>query len=336
MLLRRPTLYPIALAILLGGWLFGITISGKWGVFGEHWSMSVTMLFGSFVAGSTPAGGGSVAFPVFTKVLGVSPAEARTFSLMIQSVGMTMASLFIFSRRIRVYRAILVTAIPAGIVGHALGTVLVSLPYPYPRLLFTMVAAVFGVSLFLSHWVLRWHPVGIDDHFEFPGFSSRIHLAVLAALGGAVASTTGSGVDMLCFVSMIFCFGLHEKRAIPTSVVTMAAISCFGFALRGTTGRIEAPVWDYWLACVPIVAVGAPLGAWVAARLGRDALMSGLLVLIFADLVSTILLIPLGLAEIEFMLISALAAGLYLGALLRRRASRRRRQGFAETDAGRL
>ena len=74
----------------------------------------------------------------------------------------------------------------------------------------------------------------------------------------------------------------------------------------------------------------------MAARVGRDALVSGLLVLIFADLVGTVALIPLGLAEIEFMLGCALLASLYLGALLRRRASRRRRQGFAETDAGRL
>ncbi len=50
------------------------------------------MVFGSFVAGSTAAGGGAVSFPVFTKLLHIPADEARTFGLLIQSVGMTMAS----------------------------------------------------------------------------------------------------------------------------------------------------------------------------------------------------------------------------------------------------
>ena len=49
----------------------------------------------SFVAGSTPHGGGAVAFPVLTKVFGVPAADARTFSLSIQAVGMGTAAVVI-------------------------------------------------------------------------------------------------------------------------------------------------------------------------------------------------------------------------------------------------
>lgn len=285
--------------------------------------MSVTMMFGSFVAGSTPAGGGAVAFPVFTKLLGVTPEVARTFSLMIQTVGMGMAALFIYSRRIRVYRSVLMVAVPWGVLGHTVGTLAVALPHPYPRLLFTVVALVFGVSLFVSHWLLRWHPCGEDDHFGFPSRPSATHLGILAGLGGAVASMTGTGIDILVFVVMIFRFGLHEKRAIPTSVIAMAAIAAYGFALRGLTGRIEPAAWGYWAACVPIVAIGAPLGAWAASHLGRDALMAGLLALVVADVVSTFLIIPIGTPEAVFMAVCAGAATVYLTTLLLRRARRR-------------
>ena len=37
----------------------------------------------------TSEGGGAVAFPVMTLALGIPPAVARDFSLMIQSCGMT-------------------------------------------------------------------------------------------------------------------------------------------------------------------------------------------------------------------------------------------------------
>ena len=49
--------------------------------------MSITMIFGSMVAGATSEGGGAVAFPVMTLVLKLSPSIARDFSLMCQSFG---------------------------------------------------------------------------------------------------------------------------------------------------------------------------------------------------------------------------------------------------------
>ena len=57
-----------------------------------RWYMSVTMIFGSMVAGATPEGGGAIAFPVMTLALGVKPSIARDFSFMIQSIGMTASS----------------------------------------------------------------------------------------------------------------------------------------------------------------------------------------------------------------------------------------------------
>lgn len=55
-------------------------------------AIRVAMLFGSAVAGGTPLGGGSVAFPVLTKLLDVPVAVSQMFTVSIQSVGMTAAA----------------------------------------------------------------------------------------------------------------------------------------------------------------------------------------------------------------------------------------------------
>ena len=54
--------------------------------FSRFYIMSLTMIFGSLVAGSTPVGGGAVAFPVMVLFIKLSAEDGRDFSLMIQSV----------------------------------------------------------------------------------------------------------------------------------------------------------------------------------------------------------------------------------------------------------
>ena len=81
--------------------------------------MTVTLVFGSFIAGATSEGGGALAFPVTTLVFEIEPKVARDFSLLIQSVGMMAASFTIFCLRIPVlWPAVLY----AGL-GGALGVV---------------------------------------------------------------------------------------------------------------------------------------------------------------------------------------------------------------------
>lgn len=65
----------------------------------KYYPMMITMIIGSMIAGSTPLGGGVVAFPVSVLVLGFTPVQGRDFSLMIQSVGMTAASFLIFYKK---------------------------------------------------------------------------------------------------------------------------------------------------------------------------------------------------------------------------------------------
>lgn len=85
------TVYPIWLTIGFGENLFPTVAT--------YWPIGLAMVIGSMIAGSTPLGGGIVAFPVALLVLGFSSSQGRDASLLIQSVGMTAASYLILYKK---------------------------------------------------------------------------------------------------------------------------------------------------------------------------------------------------------------------------------------------
>ena len=99
-----------------------MSVSNSWHLFKDFWPISLTMTLGSIVAGATAEGGAAIAFPVFTKVLHIPAPDARTFGLMIQSVGMTMAAVMIFSLRVHVLKRVILWVLFGGIFGQVIGT----------------------------------------------------------------------------------------------------------------------------------------------------------------------------------------------------------------------
>ena len=85
---------------------------------------------GSFVAGSTPQGGGAVAFPVLTKAFGVSAADARTFSLSIQAIGMGTAAIVLLLTGARLDRQALRTTVPSALAGFVAGVLFLAMAGP--------------------------------------------------------------------------------------------------------------------------------------------------------------------------------------------------------------
>ncbi len=284
----RRWLYPLALLVLLCGWLLYMSFTDSWLLYRAHWEMALTMLAGSFVAGATPMGGASVAFPVFTKILAIPAADSRTFGLMIQSVGMTMAALFIMTRGIRVIPEAVLWGVLGGYAGMLVGTYLIVLPDPYPRVLFSLGVASYAVAQAISRWVLKSPP-----RAGLPPRPQMVRLALLAVGfgGGFFSAHTGSGVDMMVFILLTLAFAVDEKIGTPTSVVIMALTSLFGFFLHGAISNDIGIVWEYWLVAAPVVAFGAPLGALFAARVSRDVLITFTLALILIEFVTTLILI---------------------------------------------
>lgn len=280
-------------------WGIGVAYYDLWAEVASHWLISITMAFGSVVAGATAEGGGAVAFPVFTKLLHIPVDDAKTFGLMIQAVGMTMASIVIFLMRIPVLNRVIWWVSLGGIVGVFAGLQLLNLSPVYPRLLFTAISLCFGIALFLSRWVLKF-----DCANKVP--TEGIHacgLLLLGFVGGGLVSQIGTGIDMLTFVCLVMIYGINEKRCIPTTVVIMAINAIAGFASQVWIGEINETVTHYWLAAVPVVIIGAPLGTYLAYKLNRDILISALLCLIALECISTLWIIPFTSEQVMFSMV---------------------------------
>jgi uncharacterized membrane protein YfcA len=235
-----------------------------------HWPMALVMIGGSLVAGSTPMGGGTIAFPALVLGFHRSPVMARDFGLAIQSTGMTSALLFILRRGIPVEKRLLLWTCAGAIDGLMIGTFVLAghVPSDWVKLLFATLWMTFGSWLVTG----TWKPS--PEARPALGDANVVLIGVLIGLlGGAVASLIGVGVEMVVFATLVLRFGWGPKAAVPTAVCATALVSPIGFLLRVTTAGIHPEVFPDWMACVPLVIFGAPLGAFIATKMPRRALL---------------------------------------------------------------
>ena len=116
---------------------------------------------------------------------------------------------------------------------------------------------------------------------------------------------------MLVFMVMMMACHLEGKKAIPTSVTIMATVSMAGFlGLLVMPTREIGVVWEYWAVCVPIVAVGAPLGAYVISRVRPRWVMMAVMALIAIEVCSTFMVVPMTSARLGFVVVTLVVAGL--------------------------
>jgi len=252
-----------------------------------NWIMSITMVFGSLVAGSTSEGGAAVAFPVMTLALGISPKIARDFSFMIQSVGMTASSYTILSMRVKVEWNALKWVTLGGVAGIIFGLEQIAprLAPAFAKMYFVVIWSSFAVGLYLlnRNWdrkvyndvqnleeAVLWRAPGASlgkyVHFNWKLFT----LLMFGFVGGIFSSVAGSGIDICSFACLTLLFRICEKVATPTSVVLMAINTCVGFAYREWgMGGVASEAWPIFFVCVPIVVFGAPIGSFLGSYLHR-------------------------------------------------------------------
>lgn len=257
-----------------------------------HRAVSLTMTVGSLVGGGTSEGGGAVAFPVLTKVLAVPADQARLFSFAIQSVGMGAATLTIVWNRVPLeWRAIRYGA-PAAAIGVAVSAIGIAphLDAPSVRLLFTAVLVGLAVALVISHRVAP----GRRDALEVTDRRELVVLVGAGLLGGLLSGLAAVGENTVMFAVLVLGFRVCERVVTPTTVVLLTIVTWTGFATHALViGDFTGPVVDMWLAAVPVVAVGAPLGALLMTRMSRTAIVRILYALISAEFASTLLLVPM-------------------------------------------
>ena len=141
------------------------------------------------------------------------------------------------------------------------------IPELWIKLLFAIVWASFGLLHLFRLSEIAGH-TGMTDFDERWDFKLGLWIGVLA--GATVAAVTGVGIDMVLYTALVLICRADLKIAIPTSVVIMAFTSVLGVAVKTLSGQGLAPgVFENWLAAAPVVAIGAPLGVFIVAKIGR-------------------------------------------------------------------
>jgi uncharacterized membrane protein YfcA len=285
--------------------LIAVIVWTGWYVFGgelalqsllKNWVVALTMVFGSLVGGGTSEGGGAVAFPVFTKILHIPPADARVFSLAVQSIGMTAASLTIIYMKIKIeWRAIFWGGI-AGMAGITFSTFFIMpyVPPPLVKIAFTLMVSSLAIALVFMN---KSENNQRNEQFPIFGRREKSFLMLAGFVGGIMSGLVGCGENIATFMVMVLLFRVCEKVATPTTVLLMTIVTITGFALHlFIVGDFTPIVQGYWLAAVPIVCVGAPLGAVICAEMSRRSIVNFLIFLISLEFISTILVVPMSSA----------------------------------------
>ena len=268
--MKRKTLFPFIawLVLFYGAWLALVVLGNHFQTVIEHWPMAAAMAIGSYVAGSTPMGGGTVGFPVLVLLMDLPATLGRDFSFAIQAVGMTSASIYILCSRQELEWPMLRAALPGALIGTPLGILFVA-PLAsdlFIKLLFASMWCSFGllhlrrINEITSYQGMTPHNIAFDHRVGF----------IVGFFGGlTIASITGVGIDMFIYMFLVLWCHADLKIAIPTSVVLMAFTSVVGIVTKLLLGDLQPGTFENWLAAAPVVALGAPFGALVVSKVGR-------------------------------------------------------------------
>jgi uncharacterized membrane protein YfcA len=288
---RVPIAYFVFVLIVILSWIVYTWNIDLGALYRKRWPAALTMIFGSFVAGSSPEGSAAISFPIFTLGLHIAPAIARNFSFAIQSIGMTGASLLILGLRIKVEWNYIKYVTIGGIFGLVLGT------YEIVPLVSPVMAKLFFVSLWLSFGIALWrenrHPSRkVFDEIIDLKFSNIIGLMVFGFIGGIISSLFGTGINIFTYCIMTIYYGVSEKVATPSSVIIMTIETILGFFLHAQLVKdFQQDAFDMWIACVPIVVFFAPLGAFVVSKLPRLLIAKFLYLILFVQFFGAMIVI---------------------------------------------
>ena len=273
-MIRRKALMifaPVAIIILM---IWGIYMhaTSSWQLFADNWFITVTMIFGSFIAGASSEGGGAIAYPVMTLLFNIEPDVARNFSFAIQSIGMVMASFWILISKIKIEKNYLLITGIGGFIGIVAGSLFIA-PYVKPefaKMMFVSFWLSFGIALWAVNFVK--HRKSVEKLPALNSFQST-ELLMVGVLGGIFSSILGNGLDICTFSYVVLKYRLSEKIATPTSVILMASNAVVGFGINTfVLDTMQTEAINYWLVSIPVVIFGAPMGAFIITLIKRKTI----------------------------------------------------------------
>ena len=291
--------YFLFFTVVIISWYYYLDTNNLFTILSNNLPVMLTMVFGSFIAGGTAEGGGAVAFPVFTLLLNIDPFVAKNFSLAIQSIGMTSASLIIYGLRIPIEKKAILYSIIGGIPGLLIGTFYFQNIFSPKllKLLFVSIWLGFGFALYI---VNRNCKREVFDKISFKK-NDKLKLILFGFLGGIITSFFGNGIDIFVFCFLTLYFNLSEKVATPTSVIMMTILTIFGFLLQFfVLKNFPDEAFNYWLCCIPVVLIFAPLGAYLVSLLNRKYIALFLYLVLIVQFIGALIILKPGFYKFLF------------------------------------
>ena len=290
--INRSMIYWVPLFLFWLIWSVSLGSQNILIVFENYWQSSITMIAGSFVAGATPLGGGAVAFPVFTKIMQVSSSDASFFSLLIQSVGMTFATLFFISRNTMINWKVIRYACIGSFLAYPVSFIYISLENISVRF-------IFSEFIVFCAFIMLWKKQ--NQHLK----SKSMYWAVLFGFfGGLLTAKIGSGCDVILYFYLVFICQYCAKDSIPTTVCFMAINSIYASVWLLFTSTPSEFVVGSWWASAPIVSIGAPLGAYVLSKLRANQTVIMIISIISIEVLSSLLFAPFSIMNKVTILIT--------------------------------
>jgi uncharacterized protein len=280
---RIPFIYFAFLVIVLVTWFLYVNSNQLFYCISKHSAAVITMIFGSFIAGSSPEGSAAVAYPIFTLFLKIQPAVARNFAFAIQSLGMTSATLLILGLKIKVDWNYIKYVTLGGAFGLIFGTFYI-VPLVSP-----VMAKLFFVSLWLSFGLVLWYENRKTQRTVFDSIQNFakndiVRLLFFGLIGGMISSLFGTGINIFTFCLMTIYYGIDEKVAVPSSVIIMTFETILGFFIhKSVIGDFQHEAFEMWIACIPFVIIFAPLGSFVISKLPRKTIATFLYIILIVQ-----------------------------------------------------
>jgi uncharacterized protein len=280
---RIPWLYLLFLTVVMSCWFWYMFSENSFDIIQRKWAAVLTMIFGSFIAGASPEGSAAIAYPIFTLLLKIPPAITRNFAFAIQSIGMTSATLLIIGLRLKVEWNYIKFVTLGGVIGLFLGT------YYVVPLISPVQAKLFFVSLWLSFGIALWlqnrkPEREVFDEIQNFQSSDQVRLMIFGLIGGIISSIFGTGINIFTYCLMTIYYRVSEKVATPSSVIIMTIETILGFFIHVQLLKDFQPeAFELWLACVPFVALFAPLGAFVISKMARKGIATILYIILIVQ-----------------------------------------------------
>ncbi|CAH1772853.1 unnamed protein product, partial [Owenia fusiformis] len=308
---RRAIGFLIPTVFCLVIWLAIAIKKNLWPLFVDNYFMSITMIFGSLIAGMTSEGAAAIAFPVMTLAFKISPNVARDFALTSQSCGMSAATFTILWMRVKLEWTAIIVCSVGGMFGVIIGLEVIDgvLTPPQKKFIFVSIWFSFGFALFLLN---RYRHRRTFEVIPYMNPWKILVLLLTGFIGGIFTSIAASGVDICTFSILTLVFRVSEKTATPTSVILMAGNALFAFFWRDVMQEgIHQDAWSYLAVTAEIVVVGAPLGSVIGTHFHRLVLAGFVYIIGTAALIGAFAIVrPLAPALV------GLSVGIIVGAFI--------------------